>query len=442
MASVRHGLIAAAVCASSLLLLRYGRSATTDIHLALWVALTNLCLIKAYFRGRPILWLPLAGVAAGLAFMSKGPVGLAQSVLPIAIFVIVRALFCRSAIDAPSPELSTDPSKSRATKWIAAALLGVAAMLAVALPWFVYVFRTVPDVWTMWKTEITRDGATTMRADPIHTYLVILPMLLPWTIFLIAGMVECARDWKRDPAKHLSILVLVIPIIVMSLVKDKNERYLLPLAPAGALVAAFALLPQLRPGREQSRVDRSLRQLHMIVLFVIAVGVPAAGAIATLQRGGEAWWSWQFAAVAVGLMVLIPIALNFIHVKRPASLVVLTALLMLCANALFLYGYKTSMNGRSEMRAVADDILAHHPQAEVYYVDTRESPKAIPQDLQIYLNRRVRTVYGLSPLPAPQPGRVLVVLQREHEPDPNIAGWKHFARQPWGERGWHALTAE
>jgi len=439
-ADAQTGLLACAVCASSLLLLRYGRSATTDIHLALWVTATNLCLAKAWFSGRPLRWLPLAGAAAGLAFMSKGPVGMAQSALPVLVFVVVRWFWCkRRAGETGTADARGDVH--RGAGWIgliAAAIL----FLAVAAPWVVYVLYAVPDAWSVFYTEVTRDGATTLTADPLHTYLVLIPMMLPWSVFFMAGFIMCVRDWRRSPAEHLSLLLLVIPVIVMSLVKDKNERYLLPLVAAASIVTAFALRPQLRPTSMQSPTDRRLRQLHMAVLFSVAIGIPAAGATATLQKGGEAWWAWGYAAVAAGGLSLIPIALSFSYEKFRWLLISATTLLMFTAQAVFLHGYRSSLNGRSEMLATADAIRLHHPNAEVFYVDTRELPKALPQDLQIHLNRSVRTIYGRAALPEPTENRVLVVLQREHEPDPAIAGWRHFFRHQWGARGWHALVAE
>src|SRR5436309_2646008 len=66
----------AAVCGSTLLLLRFARAATTDVQLALWVTVANACLALAIFRGRRWAGCVGAGAALGLALMSKGPVSL------------------------------------------------------------------------------------------------------------------------------------------------------------------------------------------------------------------------------------------------------------------------------------------------------------------------------------------------------------------------------
>src|SRR4051812_27012147 len=86
----RLGLTAAAVCGTTALLLRFGRYATTDVQLALWVNVANVGLAWAVLRGRWWAGSLLAGAALGLAFMSKGPVCLVQTVLLVAGFAIWR----------------------------------------------------------------------------------------------------------------------------------------------------------------------------------------------------------------------------------------------------------------------------------------------------------------------------------------------------------------
>ncbi|HEX8910716.1 MAG TPA: hypothetical protein VF796_00050, partial [Humisphaera sp.] len=112
--------------------------------------------------------------------------------------------------------------------------------------------------------------------------------------------------------------------------------------------------------------------------------------------------------------------------------------------------YKDTAGGRSEMRPIAEDILARRPGAVVGYYDPRKSPKPLPPDLAIYLNRAVETVKPESPggprFVARRQGReadVLVVLQREHEKAPlAVPGWRVFATRPYGKRHWHAMERE
>jgi hypothetical protein len=66
----------------------------------------------------------------------------------------------------------------------------------------------------------------------------------------------------------------------------------------------------------------------------------------------------------------------------------------------------------------------------------------MPQDLQIYLNRVVRPAWARSQLPTRPGEHIVVMLQRQREPAPELTGWRELARRPWGKRWWYALTQE
>src|SRR5690606_10867383 len=74
--SLRGGAVAAIVAGSTMMFLRFGRLATLDVQLGLWVTLANVLLLHAVLRGRWWLGCCGAGAAIGIAFMAKGPVAL------------------------------------------------------------------------------------------------------------------------------------------------------------------------------------------------------------------------------------------------------------------------------------------------------------------------------------------------------------------------------
>lgn len=425
------GLAAAAVAASSLLLLRYGRSVTTDVHLAFWVTAANAALVRA-LAGRPAWrWLPLAGAAMGMAILSKGPVALAQSALPAAV--------CALALRRPPPLGSTEVSRWR---WVGPTLAGAAACAVVALPWFAYVLATRPDAGGLWWTEVTRQGATTLEGDPWYAYGSLLPLAAPWTILFVVGLAICLRDRRGTLAGLWPVVAVLAPLVVMSLVKDKNERYLLPLVAPLAVATAHAILPLMKPWVLLNPAERVVARAHWGLLAVIAAGLPVAGAVAKWMPGGQAWWDWPAAAAMAGGLLVAWAAMGTASRWRPGWLVAGSMLLMFAAHVVFLYGYRTSPAGVSEMKPIADAIVAERPAAEVWYYDPRPQPKPLPQDLQIYLNRVVRVAASAERLPAPGVDRVVVMLRRERESPPTLAGWTEFARRPWGKRSWHALTGD
>jgi 4-amino-4-deoxy-L-arabinose transferase-like glycosyltransferase len=77
----RRGLLAAVVLATSPIVLAYGRLVIFDLPLTAFVTAALYCLVRARQSGDDRLWLPLAGLAMGLAILTKGPVGIAVPLL-------------------------------------------------------------------------------------------------------------------------------------------------------------------------------------------------------------------------------------------------------------------------------------------------------------------------------------------------------------------------
>jgi len=77
------GLVAACVCATTLLFLRHCRLATADGQLLLWVTVANLFLVKVVLQHKWWSGCLGAGAALGLVADEQGPVGLAQTILPV-----------------------------------------------------------------------------------------------------------------------------------------------------------------------------------------------------------------------------------------------------------------------------------------------------------------------------------------------------------------------
>jgi hypothetical protein len=123
-------------------------------------------------------------------------------------------------------------------------LLGLAAMFAVALPWVILVIQREPQAVSVWMREIFREGATDQKPGKWYSYFALLPYTAPWFVFFIIGLVIGAR--RRRAGDWLALLLLLAPVLVMSLAKDRAQRYLLPLLPAAAVLCAMGVEPLLR----------------------------------------------------------------------------------------------------------------------------------------------------------------------------------------------------
>ena len=176
---------AAAVAGSMILMLRFCRHATTDIYLAMWVAIANALLVRGLFCGRAESAFPGAGAALGLALMTKGPVAVVVSIVPACIVAIMFR------------------PRSGRPAW-SAIVGGLVIMLAIALPWFTLVAAGEGHAWHVWFSEISRVDATDTKPDRWYSYLAIVPYAAPWISFFVAALVGAgfalARR-ERQPAR-------------------------------------------------------------------------------------------------------------------------------------------------------------------------------------------------------------------------------------------------
>jgi 4-amino-4-deoxy-L-arabinose transferase-like glycosyltransferase len=417
----RLGLLSLLIAASSALVLRFGRYATTDVQLALWVTIANWMLARAVLRGKWFSGLSFAGVALGLAMMSKGPVCLVQTVLPVACFLIWRR--------------GSDRGSDRGRKGVLpGAITGVFLFAAIGLPWFAWVAWHDPTVWSRWFSEVTRHHATNIEPGPWFSYFSIIPYVLPWTVYLLTGIAMAViairrRDGQSD-GLVLAVMLGVVPLLVMSLAKDKNERYELPMIGPMAVIAAIALQGAMRKRRVIGG-DRALVVIHCCLVAATVIALAVAGGWVLRDAHGEFWFSSRrlTALFIIAALALISIPLL---IRRPWRLADSTLLAALVVQAIFFSGYCKSADALSPLRPMARRILQwerHNHLPEVWYFDPRPvaatgeagtegySRRSVPVDLSIYLNQNVLAAWDAASIEVAQlPFRsIAVVLQRPDE---------------------------
>lgn len=475
----RLGLVSCLICGSSLFWLRNARMTTTDAHLALWVAVANCLLAPAVLDGRRR-WLALVGgggIALGLAMMSKGPVALLQTALPAIAFLAWRrwwwwdrqtVALARVHVDTPddwpvsyaSPAPGVEPrspERPRAGRgWLPPLLVGLVVFVVIGFMWYLLVWRNNPAVIEEWKREVTRDGATGLPPSKWYAYASLVHSLFPWSFFFVAGLIGIATiamrrapdagdDDEREQAGRavLPLMLLLVPILVMSFFRDRELRYLIPLLPAAAVVAAWALLDLLvtHPGRRGTLALVVL--LHWLPLAVAAASPLLGSRLGRIETAdGEPWYPLGFAILAAEVMLVLVAAAAWFGRRWPVGAAAGgTALVMLLWSAVLHAGYRNHREGRSEMRPLAERILETHPDATVYSFRPDRPIRKAPIDLSIYLNRVVENLLDLSELDATSGPRVLLIRYKAGQPaPPPPAGWTPFAEVPNGDSIWHAYT--
>ncbi len=364
LAGWRTGLYSAIVLSTSLYYYVIGRLHTPDMTLAVLLALS---IFPGYLalsgRSRSRSPLVLSYGAAGLAFLTKGLVGI---VFPLAV-LLLWLVFSRRAREVAK----------------VFSLTGVGLFLAVVLPWIVLVQRENPDfLWFFFVHEhVLRYATKIHRHDEPFWYF--LPLLLagfvPWIAFLrrVAVSVRGAGGGFL-PREDLLFLVTWALFIVLffSFSGSKLPTYIAPVFPPLAVLfgRGLVLWVEQEDGSVRCRFPLALAG----TLAAVILAVPA------FSRHGTDPATWaQVCALPVALILLwgaVPLFVRRLGTERVVLLsFLLLALFLTSLNrpmALFLGSYKSvkHLSGSLEGILRPEDVLAQYGtyrQGLVFYTKRR-----------------------------------------------------------------------
>src|SRR5579859_3190022 len=253
----RTGLYSALVLASSILYAAIGHINTLDMGVTFCMTLGLLGFLLAQHSGQATresrLWMWLAWAAMGLAFLSKGLIGLVLPGAAMAAYALIER----------------DLSFLKRLEPIA----GIVVMLAIALPWVVAVSMANPEFPHFFFIHEHFERFLTpghRRTAPWWYFIpILIAGMLPWAPMLAQALIGA---WKRDAAqtsfKVRRFLVIYAGVIFLffSTSQSKLPSYILPVFPAIALLV----------GEWLSHVRG--RKLAWLILPVAAFAI--AGAIA------------------------------------------------------------------------------------------------------------------------------------------------------------------
>lgn len=266
--------LAGAALATSGLFLVMARTAQADMMLAFFctAAVAALWMAVETHGRRRFAWLALAGAAAALAMLAKGPVP--AIVLPAPLAVAAGMMLARLV-------RSRQPRRARLADWawtLGGAAAGAVLFAAIALPWLAYLYLRVPEALAIMKAEsVDRSTGDFGHGEPFYFYLVRLPLLAgPWTVFFIHGIVLAAKRARQEAASRpwLGFLGawLFGPLVAFSAAAGKQDHYILPVFPACAVLVAMSMRHFLAPATPQAeKAGIRIMQAHGAVLMALAV---------------------------------------------------------------------------------------------------------------------------------------------------------------------------
>lgn len=336
------GWLAGAIAATCFGYFVMARLALPDLPLAFFVTLT----ITAAFERR---WL-LAGLAAGLGFLMKGPVALVLAGVVLApVWWMERPTFRVSIADLAK---------------------GFAVFAVVGLPW--YGTMTATHGTEYLRSFFLADNFerfTTDRFNEPRSMFFYLPIvlggMLPWTGYLVfaprTAIMDLVRGRRRLSASERRLLLwAVMPLLFFSLSIGKQPRYVLPVLPPLAILLARSIAHRIERARHGERSSR--RDLHLatittaVILAALAILLVRARHLFITAYPALTW-------MAVGILVAAAVALTAIARGRawerlPVALATCAALALLAAQ----FGALTGIRPEPVERMAA--LVAEHRTAQ------------------------------------------------------------------------------
>jgi 4-amino-4-deoxy-L-arabinose transferase-like glycosyltransferase len=220
----------ALMLASAAGIIGFAHAASTDMPLAAMFAIAMLSWY-AWWETQKRVLLATFYVFLALATLAKGPVApfLAGVIVVLFAFAAGRAKIVLQ------------------TFWPA----GFFLFLIVMFPWYIAVQIRNPEFFRVFILEhnLARFGTNLYRHhQPFWFFLpVALVSLIPWSIFVCAGIWETLRAWwterrslfdSGDALSVFLVLWLTVPVVFFSLSQSKLPGYILPGLPAGPLLVA------------------------------------------------------------------------------------------------------------------------------------------------------------------------------------------------------------
>ena len=232
---------------------------TPDMGLTVCLLWCSAFLLRTLRRPEDAGWAaPAAWACAGLAFLSKGLVGLAFPALWVAALCLL------------------DP-QARGRWRLLLKPAGPAAFLLIAGPWFFLMERRHPGFlrFFFYEHHVLRFATPKFdRSNPWYFFLLVLPAaLLPWTPAVLAGLGRAWSDWRqaRDTRGLALAAWAVLITAFFSKSSSKLITYILPVIPHLCLLAAAAAE---RPAPAWAR--RVAAAAGIVLLAAAAAAVPAA----------------------------------------------------------------------------------------------------------------------------------------------------------------------
>jgi 4-amino-4-deoxy-L-arabinose transferase-like glycosyltransferase len=295
--------IAGAIVATCYGYFAMARSALPDLPLAffitgtIWTALRGADSREAV----PERWWALAGLAAGLGFLTKGPLAL---VIPAIVLVPVWW-------------------RERRTVALRASHLAIAVVLfaITGLPWYIAMTLTHGTAYlqSFFVADNLERFATTRFNGPRQVWYyvpIVIGGLIPWAIFLVVLPLRTLRDVAQrrrrltDIEWRLGIWTLA-PLLLFTASIGKQPRYILPVLPPLAMMLGLAIADRVAVARARpTQRELSVATVLTAAMFLLLAGLLYRARSLVISAYPSLMWAGIITVACAGL------ALGWVAVAR------------------------------------------------------------------------------------------------------------------------------
>lgn len=411
----RFGWLAAVITGTSLLFLRNIRIATYDAYLLSFSTFAVAAALHAIRPREPAtgFWISalgwsLCGLFMAAAYLTKGPIALVMTLLPLTLIAAFQ------------------PNAARSFRGLIGAVVLAAALTA---PWYLYVLHEVPEAVRIMGSEYK---ATRTEFQPPWYYFGLVGLIAPWSLWLVAVGVKAARkrlDW-RHPAIRIAGLWFLAIFIFLSIPAAKQQRYIIPILPAAGLLMA-SLFSGVGSGPREYWMEKLARAHgHLLTGVSVLVGFFGVAHPWLVERGllkqPELTHLTPFfsgaLAIALGLLAR-SVTASGRRGDLP-QLAMRTAWWMTIAATPLLYDYAHSHHGRYLQREQVENMMSIIGDEELQYAESPDLPDTAesPDGKMLLYTRRIIPLW--TPDKGAPDGYLMAAQHEELKAQLETAGWK------------------
>jgi 4-amino-4-deoxy-L-arabinose transferase-like glycosyltransferase len=398
---LRLAILAALIAGAMMFLQRQSRTASYDIHFVSWLTLAVAASLWAVDpRGEPPSFSRrcagalLGGLFLGCSILSKNPLPIALYVLPMTAAILLFA------------------DRRMATIRIMLGALFVSILIAA--PWYVYVLTSNEEALDVLRREFRQPRAPKDTGE-LYYYLNIFLLVVPWTHWLIAGMIHpFTRRARAERATLLAPLFWLVALVVLFTIPEaKQQRYILPVVPAAALLAAAVWIDHddLARAMERNHGARMLARIHWSVLLFISLAFAPFLAAQTGIMTTIAGWGitdeikpeavvgtlhWLSAILVTLILTAITISGIILHRRGAPFLAgVMSAVWALVFLGVYWHCYGSAPSAIHPMRAPTEQLaveLDDGPLLSLRMTESEESWYKLNEEFRFYFGRLIRHV--------------------------------------------------